>query len=58
MKKAIFLSIILVFLFSATAYGDDNTQYAKQLKGIGVFKGTDQGLELERETQNLMPLSF
>ncbi len=51
MKKMIFISILFVFLFSSMAYGEytEYTDYAEQLKSIGVFKGTENGFELERE---------
>lgn len=48
MKKIIFMSIVFIFLFSNTAFGKDYTDIAKQLESIGVFKGTENGFELDR----------
>lgn len=49
MKRIIIMIILFVFLFSNSAFGEEYTELAEKLKEIGVFKGTENGFELDRE---------
>lgn len=46
--KMIALILILALTIPMSAFADDNTQYADTLYELGLFKGTDNGYELEK----------
>jgi alpha-tubulin suppressor-like RCC1 family protein len=48
MKKMSILIVILSLVFSTSLYASSNDEYAEKLNEIGILKGTENGLELDR----------
>ena len=48
LNKIILLVLCAFMLISNTAFAEDYTSYANELRDMGLFKGTDEGYELDK----------